>query len=111
MIDWDYLKRLLCERTKELYAKYAGYDECLEGGALKSLSDKCVALYVLVKLAGSGNCVFKNYKEFAEAVGLDHPVLRKIWRRAKGKRSAVYAAWLKDEAELMLFRSDAGSET
>ncbi|MCX8136829.1 hypothetical protein [Pyrobaculum aerophilum] len=106
-IDWDYVKELLCRQIREKYLPRLRqlHDMCFQDGALKSLAEKCVALYVMYYL--DRNRYYSSFEEFAAYLRLPkeaEPALRKIWqgglRVAKKKgASAVLGNWLWGEAE------------
>lgn len=107
MIDWEYVKQLLCRQIRERYLPRLRqlHDMCLQGDMLKSLAEKCVALYVLYRL--DRNRYYSSFEEFAAYLRLPkeaEPVLQKIWREgikaAKRKgASRVLGNWLWGVAE------------
>ncbi|AFA38625.1 hypothetical protein Pogu_0598 [Pyrobaculum oguniense TE7] len=107
VIDWEYVKQLICQRIRERYLPKLRqlHDACFEGNALKSLAERCVALYVLYYL--DRRRYFATFEEFAAYLHLPpeaEPALRKIWEggvkvaRQKGA-SKVLGNWLWGVAE------------
>ena len=106
-IDWDYVKQLICQRIRErLLPKLRElHESCFQDGMLKSLAERCVALYVLYYL--DRQRYYSSFEEFAAYLGLPpeaEPALHKIWRegvrtaRRKGA-SKVLGNWLWGAAE------------
>ena len=107
MIDWDYVKQLICQRIREKYLPRLRqlHDMCFHDGVLKSLAEKCVALYVLYYL--DRQRYYASLEELIAYLKLPkeaEPALRRIWkgglRVAKKKgASAVLGNWLWGVAE------------
>ena len=106
-IDWDYVKQLICQRIRERYLPKLRelHEACFDGNTLKSLAERCVALYVLYYL--DRQRYYSSFEEFAAYLALPkeaEPALRRIWREgvkeAKKKgASAVLGNWLWGAAE------------
>ena len=106
-VDWGYLKELVCRRMREKYLPRLRelHDSCFQDGVLKSLAERCVALYVLYYLDRWRH--YSSFEEFVAYLRLPpeaEPALRRIWeggvKEAKRKgASAVLGNWLWGEAE------------
>ena len=109
-IDWGYVKELLCRRIRERYLPRLRqlHEACFDGNALKSLAERCVALYVLYYL--DRNRYYASLEELIAYLKLPkeaEPALRRIWeggvKVAKRKgASKVLGNWLWGEAESLV---------
>ncbi|RFA94526.1 hypothetical protein [Pyrobaculum aerophilum] len=79
-IDWDYVKELLCRQIREKYLPRLRqlHDMCFQDGALKSLAEKCVALYVMYYL--DRNRYYSSFEEFAAYLRLQRRPNRLLGR-------------------------------
>ncbi|MEM4439408.1 MAG: hypothetical protein QW680_12360 [Pyrobaculum sp.] len=110
MIDWEYVKELICNRMREVMLPKLQelHEKCFQGG-LKSYAEGCIALYVLYYL--DRERYYASFGEFVAALRLPpeaEPVLRKIWeggvRVAKRKGvSRILGSWLWGAAEDIIF--------
>ena len=106
-VDWGYVKELLCRRIRERYLPRLRqlHESCFQDGVLKSLAERCVALYVLYYL--DRNRYYASLEELIAYLKLPkeaEPALRRIWeggvKEAKRKgASAVLGNWLWGAAE------------